>query len=276
MSEWRGKVVLITGGSSGLGYALAEAWADAGALVAIVARDSARLDAAVQRLNSDSPASTTRGRVLGMACDVTNQSDVERLMARVTSELGRLDVLVNNVGQSTRGQVLATTPETFQQLWETNFLSVVRCTRAAATLLTESRGIVVNIGSLASKSANKYLGGYPATKFAVAAYSQQLRLEWAQQGVHVLLVCPGPIARDDAGRRYAEQAADLPEEARRPGGGVRLKGIPPERLAARILDACRRRVPELVVPWKARALFAIQQLFPSLGDWLLSRSTKQG
>lgn len=279
MSDWRNKVVLVTGGSAGLGWALADAWATAGALVVAVARDAARLDAAVERLNAASPnpsGGASRGRVIGMPCDVTEQADVERLFARVMNEIGRLDVLVNNVGQSTRGEVLATTPEMYQQLWELNFLSVVRCTRAAAPLLSTSGGSVVNIGSLAAKSASKFLGGYPVTKFAVAAYSQQLRLEWAARGVHVLLVCPGPIARDDAGRRYAEQAADLPAEARRPGGGVRLKGIPPERLAARVILACQRREPELVIPWKARLLFAIQQLSPRLGDWILARTTKGG
>jgi hypothetical protein len=87
------------------------------------------------------------------------------------------------------------------------------------------------------------------------------------------LVLPGPIAREDAGVRYASQAADLPANARQPGGGVKLKGIDPAKLARRILRACERRRPELVVPARARLLFTLQQLSPRLGDWILRRMT---
>jgi short-subunit dehydrogenase len=107
----------------------------------------------------------------------------------------------------------------------------------------------------------------------VAAYSQQLRYELNPLGVHVLLVCPGPIARPDAGQRYDEQASGLPDWARKPGGGVKLKGIPPEKLARRILQYCERRKPELVMPAKARILFALAQLSPTLGDWIIGRMT---
>jgi short-subunit dehydrogenase len=184
-----------------------------------------------------------------------------------------LDVLVNNVGRSTRGRILDVTPDELRDLMELNFLAAVQTTRAAASHLIAARGHIVNIGSLAAKSASRYLGGYPPSKFALAGYTQQLRLELAGEGVHVLLVCPGPIAREDAGSRYDEQAADLPQEARRPGGGVRVKAISPDDLAGRIVKACERRRPELVVPAKARLLFALAQLWPSLADRILLRST---
>ena len=99
-------------------------------------------------------------------------------------------------------------------------------------------------------------------------------LELAPQGVHVLLVCPGPLARDDAGVRYAAESANLPESARRPGAGARVKLIPPDELARRILVACERRQPELIAPSKARWLFALSQLWPALGDRILLRMTR--
>jgi short-subunit dehydrogenase len=98
-------------------------------------------------------------------------------------------------------------------------------------------------------------------------------LELQPRGVHVLLVCPGPLARPDAGNRYDDQAAALPESARRPGGGARLKGIPPEKLVTKMLRYCERRKPELVMPGKARLLFAISQIAPRLGDWIVNRMT---
>ena len=138
--------------------------------------------------------------------------------------------------------------------------------------MLKTHGSVVNIGSLASKVATPYLGAYPPSKFAVAAYSQQLRLE--NPGVHVLLVCPGPIRRDDAGSRYEEEARHLPPAARQPGGGARLNAVASDHLARRILRACQRRQPELVVPSRARLLFAISQLAPTWGDWLLCKLMK--
>jgi short-subunit dehydrogenase len=174
-----------------------------------------------------------------------------------------------------RGTILGTPADEFRALWETNFLSALRCTQQFAAALTESRGHVVLIGSLASKAAAGYLGAYPASKFPLAALAQQLRMEIGNS-LHVLLVCPGPIARTDGTDtkgRYAEQAPDLPAAAHRPGGGAKLRAIDPQWLARRILRACEARRPELIVPRTARLLFALSQLSPRLGDWLLRKMT---
>jgi short-subunit dehydrogenase len=267
MSYWINKVALITGGSSGLGWSLATAYVGAGARVVLIGRDAVKLQAAQARL------STSAANVLSLTADVTKPSDVERMIATTLSHFGQLDVLVNNVGVSMRGEVLNTPPGEFQRLFEVNFLSMVRCIQAAAPALIASRGHIVNIGSLAAKCAARYLGAYPASKFPVAALSQQLRLEIGPQGVHTLLVCPGPLRRDDAGARYAKQAAQLPAAAKQPGGGVKLKGIEPAWLSQQILRACERRQAELIVPGKAKWLFAISQLWPSFGDWLILRAT---
>jgi short-subunit dehydrogenase len=134
---------------------------------------------------------------------------------------------------------------------------------------------LINIGSLASKVASAYLGAYPPSKFAVAAYSQQLRLELGPRGLHVLLVCPGPLLREDAGHRYDEHASSLPPSARRPGAGARLTAIDPYVLGKRIIRACRHRESELIVPGKVRWLVALAQLSPAWGDWLIRRRTGQ-
>lgn len=267
MSYWRNKVVLVTGGSSGLGRVIAEAFGEAGARLAIVGLESAQVEQAAKEMQSG-------GRdVLGVCADITRQEDVDRLFAQVLERFGQLDALVNNAGRSMRGKVLDTTPEQFRDLMELNFIATVRCTRAAVPHLLKQRGHVVNIGSLAAKSAARWVGAYPATKFAVAAYSQQLRLELGPEGLHVLLVCPGPIERKDARLYPLEGLEDVPESARAPGAGVQVRAIPPKTLARAILSACERRRPELVVPGKARLLFAIAQLCPSLGDWIVRKET---
>jgi uncharacterized protein len=267
MGYWQNKAVLVTGGSSGLGRVIAEGFAAAGAKVAIVGLEAEAVRKAAAEMQS-------AGRdVLGIHANITQQPDVDRLMAETLARFGRLDVLVNNAGRSMRGKVLDTTPEQFRDLMELNLVALVRCTRAAVPHLLQQRGHVVNIGSLAAKSAARWVGAYPATKFAVAAYSQQLRLELEPAGLHVLLVCPGPIERKDARLYPLAGLEDVPESARKPGAGVRVSTIPPERLSRAILRACERRRPELVIPAKARLLFAISQLWPSLGDWIVRRSS---
>ena len=185
---------------------------------------------------------------------------------------GRLDVLVNNAGRSMRGGLghharavprpAGIEPDRPGALH-----------RAAVPHLLENRGHVVNIGSLAAKSAARWVGAYPATKFAVAAYSQQLRLELGPQGLHVLLVCPGPIERKDARLVSARGLENVPTRphARRRRARV---GHPPQKLAGAILSACERRRAEIVLPGKARWLFALSQLWPTLGDWIVRRAQR--
>jgi NAD(P)-dependent dehydrogenase (short-subunit alcohol dehydrogenase family) len=267
MTRWNNKTVLVTGGSMGLGRAIAQTFAQAGAEVMIAARDEPRVSQAADALRGAGL------RVLGIAADVTKDEDVHKLFDHIESTWGGLDVLVNCVGRSTRRALGDTTVEDFAQLLEINFLSAVRATMAALPYLRKSRGHVVLIGSLASKTASPYLGAYAASKFPLVAYAQQLRLEFGKEGLHTLLVCPGPIKRDDAGSRYDTESANLPDSARHPGGGVKLAGIDPLLLSKRIVRYCELRKPELVVPGRARLLFALAQLWPSLGDWFVRRMT---
>ncbi|MDX1945887.1 MAG: SDR family NAD(P)-dependent oxidoreductase [Pirellulaceae bacterium] len=268
MPYWTDKVALVTGGSAGLGLEIARALVAAGARTTIAARDEARLRAAAESLSIGTR--TCRWQ----ACDVLRQDDVDRLIGQTVAEQGRLDLLVNCAGRSARGELTKTTASEFAELLDVNFLSAVRCTQAALPHVVASRGHVVQIGSLASKAAARFLGAYPASKFPLAAYAQQLRLELGPAGLHTLLVCPGPIRRADAGLRYDAATANLPANTRQPGGGVRISALDPQWLAGRILRACERRQAELVVPAKSRLLFAVAQLWPSLGDWLITRMTR--
>lgn len=268
MNFWQEKVCLVTGASSGLGLAIARALATRAATVILNARSQEPLDKAVSIIKN------AGGQAIALSGDVTSQVDVDRVAEEIRTQFGRLDLLCNCAGRSTRQAVLETTPKDFQELWDVNFLSVVRMTRALASLLIDSQGHLVNIGSLAGKIATKYYGGYPASKYAVSAYSQQLRLEFGPQGLHVLLVCPGPIARSDDTPRYNVDSK-IPESAQQPGGGAKLKSLDPDRLAGQILTACEQRRPELIVPGKARLLMALSALSPKLGDWLLNKATKE-
>jgi short-subunit dehydrogenase len=267
MSYWQSKVALVTGGSAGLGRAIARELVARRAKVVIAARTADKLEAAAAEL------SASGAEVLAVPADVTRDDDVDALLARAIERFGRLDALFNNAGRSDRGAAIETSPEEFATLVDLNLVALVRCTRAAMPHLLASKGHLVNIGSLAGKTAARYMGAYSASKFAVTAYSQQLRLELGPQGLHVLLVSPGPIARDEP-RRYSSEKVDaLPESARKPGGGVKVGLIDPNHLARKILRACERRSAELVVPGRARLVFAVSALWPSLGDWIVRKMT---
>jgi len=263
---WQDKICVVTGASAGLGLAVARALAARRAKIVLVARRKESLEVAAAGLVATATA------VLPVVADVTRQEDVVRLSQTVFDHFGSADFLCNCAGRSARSNVLDTPPGEFQKMLDVNFLAAVRTTQAFADTLLEHRGHVVNVGSLASKVAPRFLGGYPASKFALAAFSQQLRLELGPQGLHVLLVCPGPIQRADPAPRYQQEGVNLPASAHQPGAGAKLRGIEPEWLADKILDACERRRLELVVPWKVRLLVALAQLAPRLADWLLLRA----
>lgn len=266
-SFWKEKVVLVTGGSSGLGLELVTAFAKGGSQVVIAALERDAVEAVVRDFQAQGL------NVIGFPTNVCSDDDVNRLRSEIQKRFGRLDVLVNVAGRTDRGKMLNCDADHFAKVMNLNFLALVRVTHSFLPMLLEARGRIINIGSLASKSASRWTGAYPASKHAVAAYSQQLRLEHAQDGLKVLLVCPGPIQRETERLYPLEGLEDLPESARKPGAGVKVSRIPPQKLVSAILSASEKGKPDLVMPGKARILFAINQLFPGLGDWLVLKNT---
>ncbi len=267
MGYWSGKTVLVTGGSNGLGRVIAETFGAAGAQVAIVGLEAADVEATAEAMRDGGVD------VLPLVADVTKPEDATRIVEETVAKFGKLDALVNAAGRTHRGRILETPLDEFDSLWKLNVLGTIACSQAAAPQLIKAKGHIVNIGSLAAKSAARWVGAYPTTKHAVAAFSQQLRLETAPDGLHVLLVCPGPVKRDNPRLYPLKRAEGIPESALMPGGGVKVGKIDPRDLAQKILKACEKRRPEIVTPWKARLLFSIAQMFPRLGDWIVLKST---
>jgi uncharacterized protein len=267
VNYWKDKVVLVTGGSRGLGRAIAEEYAAAGAKLALVALEPETIERAAAEIRSHGV------EALGLAADITNPEAAERAVTQTLERFGRLDVLVNNAGRSDRGNAYETPPEKFREHMELNFIALVRCTQLALPHLLKQRGHVVNIGSLAAKAGARWVGAYPATKHAVAAFTQQLRLELGPLGLHTMLVCPGPIQRQEARSYTFEKLKELPPQASRPGAGVQARALSPQKVARAILRGCERRQPELLLPSRARWYFVLMQIFPRLGDWLVLQKT---
>ena len=258
-------VALVTGGTAGLGAVIAETFLDHGYRVMIVGRDQQRLDDARER-------SAAREDLAIHRADVTKAEAVIELINDLRRHFGRLDVLVNCVGESDRGLIENLAAQRLETLFVQNVLSVLRCSQAAIPMLEQTGGVIVNIGSLASKVGARYLGGYPVAKHALAGLTQQMRLELAPRGIHVGLVSPGPIRRNDSGFRYQKPVNDaLPDEALSPGGGTRIKGLEPQLVANAVVRCVKRRIPDQVLPRYLRVLIAIGHAFPRFGDWLLLR-----
>ncbi|MDG2220772.1 MAG: SDR family NAD(P)-dependent oxidoreductase [Rubripirellula sp.] len=262
-------VAVVTGGSAGLGLVIARTLLSHGYRIVIMGRDEGRLEAAIATCGNQEP-----GRLLGQVCDVTSRAEVEELFSTVGQTFQRLDVLVNCVGASDRGLVENLDVEQLGTLWDQNVVTALLCSQASIPLLEASSGAIVNIGSLAAKVGARYIGGYSTVKHALAGMTQQMRLELKPRGIHVALVSPGPIARSDAGDRYRDSIdGTLPPQASAPGGGARVKGLPPERVAAAVMKCIRRGAVDIVLPGHLRILIALGHAFPRIGDWLLLKFT---
>ncbi len=245
-------VAVVIGASSGLGLAIARAlWQD-GYQVIAAGRNLDRLHTAKDQITTCGarPAQDVvpQSRLHVWQCDATSKESVGEFFSKVSDQFGRLNVLINCVGQSDRGTVAELTPEKLHSLLDMNVISALLPSQAALPLLKESRGVIVNIGSLAARVGARYLGGYPATKHALSGLTQQMRLEWLPLGVHVAMVNPGPIMREDAGVRYSEavKAQGLPASAAKPGGGTSVKGLSSDWLAKQVLQVIRLRQPDRV------------------------------
>ncbi|WP_160149597.1 SDR family NAD(P)-dependent oxidoreductase [Roseiconus lacunae] len=264
-------VALITGGSAGLGLVTAQTFAARGFHVAIAGRDLQRIQQACESIASSDDS------VLPCVGDVTDRDDCSRMRTEIEQRWRRLDVLVNCVGASDRGLTMELEPDRVRELMETNVIGTLVCTQTMMPLLIQSGGSVVNIGSLAGKVGARFLGGYNAAKHALTGLTQQMRLELREHGVHVGLISPGPIRRDDAGSRYADRAGGaLPESAAAPGGGTNFKGLDPQLVADAVFRCATKRVPDFVLPRYMRILIAVGNASPRLGDWLLLKFTKSG
>jgi NADP-dependent 3-hydroxy acid dehydrogenase YdfG len=198
-----GKVALVTGASSGIGEATALALAEAGAAVAIGARRRDRLDALAEKLADGGT------RVLALDLDVTDEQACRDAVARTRAELGGLDVLVNNAGVMLLGTIVGADPEDWRRMVSTNVLGLMYMTHAAIDgMVEQGSGDVVNISSVAGRTARKGAGVYNASKWAVNAFSESLRQEVTARGVRVSLVEPGAVATELSSHITQEEARE--------------------------------------------------------------------
>jgi NAD(P)-dependent dehydrogenase (short-subunit alcohol dehydrogenase family) len=183
--DLRGRTVLVTGGSRGLGLSIARELARVGARVAICGRDEATLDRARCELER-------HGLVVALRCDMRIRGDVDLLVKEVSARLGPIDALVNNAGLITVGPVEAMEIQDFADAMDTNFWGPLHAIRAVLPDMRRRRaGRIVNIASIGGMIAVPHLLPYSASKFALVGLSEGLRAELARDGILVTTICPG-------------------------------------------------------------------------------------
>ena len=185
-----GRVALVTGASSGIGEATAVALARQGAAVAVGARRADRLGDLVGRIEADG------GRAVALDLDVTDEAQCRAAVQGTVDALGGLDVLVNNAGVMLLGPIEDADTEDWRRMITTNVLGLMYMTHAALPHLLQRKGDVVNVSSVAGRTARSGAGVYNASKWGVGAFSESLRQEVTGRGVRVVLVEPGAVATE--------------------------------------------------------------------------------
>ena len=196
-----GRVVIVTGASSGIGAAACRVLAAAGARVVAGARRADRLDELIEQITGSG------GTALAVSCDVRDEDSARALVHRARDEFGRIDVLVNNAGVMLHSRVDRNLAGQWRQMVETNVLGVLYASGAAIPLMTEG-GHIVNISSVAGRKTRPRSGVYSATKFGVNAVSEAMRQELISLGIRVTVIEPGAVATELATHITDEESVD--------------------------------------------------------------------
>lgn len=243
------RVALITGASSGIGRALANAAADRGISAILSGRNVELLAEVAREAEARGRARGKTVRMIPVAGDVTREAYRHELVASAERELGRLDLLVNNAGRGYYARTRDIDPAELTDLFALNVLAPLRLTQLALPALAATRGTVVMVSSIAGVLAAPTMGAYAASKFALEAIAMALRSEVAAEGIRVLVVRPGPVETPfRANAIGASGGTGAPGTSRAPHPGVRPVGSRPqtaEDVAERLFQAESRGSPVL-------------------------------
>jgi NAD(P)-dependent dehydrogenase (short-subunit alcohol dehydrogenase family) len=257
--DLRGKTVLITGGSRGLGLVMAREFAREGARVAICARNNAELE----RARADLAA---RGAdVLAALCDVTDRTQVSHLVETVRDRFGKIDVLVNNAGVIQVGPMEVMTLEDYDEAMRTHFWAPLYTTLAVLPEMRRRRdGRIVNISSIGGKISVPHLLPYSASKFALVGLSEGLRAELAKDNIAVTTVCPG-LMRTGSPRNAFFKGRHREEYAWfNISDSLPVTSMSARRAARQIVSACKRADAEVILSIQAELAVRFHGLFPRL------------
>jgi 3-oxoacyl-[acyl-carrier protein] reductase len=228
--DLKGKTAVVTGGTKGIGRAIAESLIKAGANVAVTARHSHDIDHAVAELNS-----IDRGRAVGIECDVRDHSQVKSLVQRINNDLKGIDILVNNAGIGIFNTVEETSPEDFRAVIDTNLVGAYYCCHEVIPIMKQrGGGYIFNISSLAGVNAHPGMAAYNASKFGLNGFSEALMQEVRHDGIKVSYIMPGSVNTDFGGDSVSDEKSWQLQPADVAQVVMDLLGYPERALPSRV------------------------------------------
>ncbi len=254
----KGKVVLITGASSGIGALAASELARHGAIPVLTGRNLEKLKKHAEAISAD---------CLYYKMDVADRDEIRQVVEQVLNKHGVIDILLNNAGYGEFRCFEEMPVDDFQAMMDTNYMGIVRCTKEVLPhMLKRGSGHIVNIASMAGKIGSAKSVSYTATKHAVLGFTNALRMEMAQQGIKVSAINPGPI--DTEFFNIADPTGNYVKNV----GWLMMK---PEYVVKGILRVMDTGKAELDLPRKAGFAIKLYQLFPRTVDRLFGKWMNQ-
>lgn len=253
MEHLKGKVVLLTGGSRGIGPVVAESLAKRGASIALAARSKSGLD---------DVATTLRAlgiKTLSMPIDLSQPLQREKLVADVLSEFGKIDILVNNAGLETEGAYTELSWPSIQETIEVNLTAPMALTHLVLPEMLERKtGHIVNIASIAAKSGAPYAATYSGTKAGLAEWTRALRLELSNSGVHFSTIFPGFVREVGMFAKFGMKPPWI------------VGSCNPSQVAEAVVHAIVKGKSEKIINSQPlRYAYMLNELSPTIGDWLM-------
>lgn len=256
--RFRGKVVVITGASSGIGRACAVEFATQGATVVVAARRENELHVLVEQLQNGG------GDAMAVVTDVRKTEECEHLISRTLEKYGRIDVLVNNAGISMRASFEDLDLDVIRELMDTNFYGAVYCTKFALPHLLEQKGTVIGISSITGLAPIPGRTGYVASKHAMDGFFNTLRLENLDKGLNVMVVHPGFTTSEIRKKALNEKCLPQGETPRR-----EERMMSSERVAWHVVRAAHKRERDLVLTPQGRIVAWLHKNFPGITERIL-------
>lgn len=254
-----GRLVVITGASSGIGRATALELSRVGARLVLAARRIAELEQVAAECRSNGASADV------VETDVSDRHACERLIARA-SGIAPVDILINNAGFAIFDRVTDAQPDELEAMMTTNYFGAVWCTRAVLpAMIARGEGLIINVGSITGIMGFAGMSGYCATKFALHGFTEGLQSEVKRSGVRVALVCPGTTRTDFFITAH---------HGKMPAASRLLLAIPPERVARKIVKVLRRPRPRTILPLGARIYMRFKEIAPRPAHFLMTEVSR--
>jgi NAD(P)-dependent dehydrogenase (short-subunit alcohol dehydrogenase family) len=263
--DLHGRVVLITGGSRGLGFAMAEEFAREGAKLVICARNQEPLERARRELEQQG------AETMAIRCDVSDPAQVERMIRQTLERFGRIDVLVNNAGIITVGPVEVQRREDFEEAMDVIFWGAVNPSLAVLPgMLERGEGRIVNITSIGGRVSVPHLLPYSCAKFALVGFSEGLRSELARDGIRVITIVPGLMRTGSHVNAFFKGQHRAEYTWFNLGATLPITSMSARRAAKTIVGAVRHGRQDLVLTPQAKLLALVHGIFPGITSAVLS------